>query len=158
MPEMLSRTAQATTALTRLKPVWNDRNIFSQFQDTTDVLFCHIHLPVCLWIIDPRSRASLNFTGVGVTEGISILTCNVVYFQHSNMNIFAWLQSKCGMQQVTVSIIIQLNASVTAWLWRYGVYGARDFFFFLIINQIYCQQFDIFWMISFILSMCECTK
>ena len=26
-PEILSRTAQATAALTRLKPVWNDRNI-----------------------------------------------------------------------------------------------------------------------------------
>ena len=26
-PEILSRTAQATVALTRLKPVWNDRSI-----------------------------------------------------------------------------------------------------------------------------------
>ena len=44
-PEILSRIAQATAASTRLKPVWND---FSQFQDTTEVLPCHIHLPVCL--------------------------------------------------------------------------------------------------------------
>ena len=27
-PEILSRIAQATAALTRLKPVWNDRSIF----------------------------------------------------------------------------------------------------------------------------------
>ena len=27
-PEMLSRIAQTTAALTRLKPVWNDRSIF----------------------------------------------------------------------------------------------------------------------------------
>ena len=27
-PEILSRVAQTTAALTRLKPVWNDRNIF----------------------------------------------------------------------------------------------------------------------------------
>ena len=27
-PEILSRIAQTTTALTRLKPVWNDRSIF----------------------------------------------------------------------------------------------------------------------------------
>ena len=27
MPEILSRIAQTTAALTRLKPVWNDRNI-----------------------------------------------------------------------------------------------------------------------------------
>ena len=37
--EILSRIAQTTTALTRLKPVWNDRSIsFSS----------NIHLPVCL--------------------------------------------------------------------------------------------------------------
>ena len=30
---------------------------FSQFQDTTDALPCHIHLPACLWIMDPHSRA-----------------------------------------------------------------------------------------------------
>ena len=28
-PEILSRIAQTTAALTRLKPVWNDRSIFS---------------------------------------------------------------------------------------------------------------------------------
>ena len=46
-PEILSGIAQTTAALTRLRPVWNDRSI-SQFQDTTDALLCHIHLPVCL--------------------------------------------------------------------------------------------------------------
>ena len=47
-PEILSGIAQATAALTRLKPVWNDKEYFSQLQDTTDALPCHIHLPVCL--------------------------------------------------------------------------------------------------------------
>ena len=42
-PEILPRTAQTTAALTRLKPVWNDRSIFSQLQDTTDA-------PSCLYI------------------------------------------------------------------------------------------------------------
>ena len=45
--EILSRIAQTTKALTRLKPVWNDRSI-SQFQDMPDSLPCHVHLPVCL--------------------------------------------------------------------------------------------------------------
>ena len=31
---------------------------FSQFQDMADALPCHIHLPVCLWLMDPRSRAA----------------------------------------------------------------------------------------------------
>ena len=30
---------------------------FSHFHDTTNALPCHIHLPVCLWIIDLHSRA-----------------------------------------------------------------------------------------------------
>ena len=46
--EILSRIAQTTAALTRLKPVWIDKEYFSQLQDTTDALPCHIHLPVCL--------------------------------------------------------------------------------------------------------------
>ena len=44
-PEILSRIAQTTT---RLKPVWNDKEHFSQLQDTTDALPCHTHLPACL--------------------------------------------------------------------------------------------------------------
>ena len=38
---------------------------FSQFQDTTDVLPCHNHLPVCLWIMDPHSRAPKKNTSHG---------------------------------------------------------------------------------------------
>ena len=45
-PEILSRIAQTTAALTRLKPVWKD--YFSQFQGKFDALPCHIHLPVSL--------------------------------------------------------------------------------------------------------------
>ena len=33
---------------------------FSQFKDMTDALLCHIHFPVCMWIIDPHSRAAKN--------------------------------------------------------------------------------------------------
>ena len=37
----------------------------SQLQDTTDALPSHIHLPVCLWIMDPHSRASKKNTSHG---------------------------------------------------------------------------------------------
>ena len=47
-PEILYRIAQTTAALTRLKPVRNPQEYFSQFQDTTDAFPCHVHLPVCL--------------------------------------------------------------------------------------------------------------
>ena len=46
-PEILSRMAQTTAALTRLKPVWVDNSI-SLSSKTTDAFPCHIHLPVCL--------------------------------------------------------------------------------------------------------------
>ena len=46
-PEILTRIAQTTAALPRLKPVWNDSSI-SQCQDMTDALPCHIHLPIFL--------------------------------------------------------------------------------------------------------------
>ena len=38
---------------------------FSQLQDTTDALPCHIHLPVCLWIMNPHSRALKKNTSHG---------------------------------------------------------------------------------------------
>ena len=39
---------------------------FSQFQHTTDALPCHIHLPVCLWLMDPHSRTPKKNTSHGI--------------------------------------------------------------------------------------------
>ena len=36
---------------------WDWQEYFSQLQDTTHAFSCHIRLPVCLWIMDPHSRA-----------------------------------------------------------------------------------------------------
>ena len=47
-PEILSRIAQTTAALTRPKPVWIDKSISLSSKMTTDAIPCHIHLPVCL--------------------------------------------------------------------------------------------------------------
>ena len=41
---------------------------FSQFWDTTDALPCHIHLPVCLWIMNPHGRAPKKNTSHGNEE------------------------------------------------------------------------------------------
>ena len=38
---------------------------FSQFQYTTDAFPCHIHLLVCLWIMNPHSRAAKKNTSHG---------------------------------------------------------------------------------------------
>ena len=38
---------------------------FSQLQDMTDALPCHIYLLLCLWIMDPHSRAPKKNTSQG---------------------------------------------------------------------------------------------
>ena len=38
---------------------------FCQSQDTTDALICHIHLPVCSWIMNPHSRTAKKNTSHG---------------------------------------------------------------------------------------------
>ena len=45
-PEILSRIAQTTAALTRLKPVWNDRSI--SLSPKIQLMRFLVHLPVCL--------------------------------------------------------------------------------------------------------------
>ena len=52
-PKILSRIALTTTTLTRLKPVWNDRSISLSSN------------PVCMWIMDPHSRAPKKNTSHG---------------------------------------------------------------------------------------------
>ena len=47
-PEILSRIAQKTAALTRVKTSLECQEYFSQLQDMTDALTCHIHLSVCV--------------------------------------------------------------------------------------------------------------
>ena len=54
-PEVLSRIAQATAALTKLKPIWRDNKI-SWIKGEADALPCHFHISVCLWIMDLDCR------------------------------------------------------------------------------------------------------
>ena len=46
-PEVLARIAEATAALTKLKPIWRDKNI-SWIKGESDALPCHFHISVCL--------------------------------------------------------------------------------------------------------------
>ena len=64
-PEMLSRIAQTTAALTRLKPVWNDRSI--SLGSKIRLMFSHVtsFFSLCLWILDPHSRAPKKNTSHG---------------------------------------------------------------------------------------------
>ena len=56
---------QQKAALASLKPVWNDRSVSLSSKIGTDALPCHIDLPVCLWIMDPHSRAPKKNTSHG---------------------------------------------------------------------------------------------
>ena len=47
-PEVLSRIAQATAALTKLKPIWRDNNISLGSKVKLMRSPCHFHISVCL--------------------------------------------------------------------------------------------------------------
>ena len=47
-PEVLSRIAQATASLTKLKPTWRDKQHISWIKGEADALPCHFHISVCL--------------------------------------------------------------------------------------------------------------
>ena len=64
--QILSRTAQTTAALTRLKPVWNDRSIsLSSKIRPMCSLVTPIFLCACELIMDPHSRAPKKNTSHG---------------------------------------------------------------------------------------------
>ena len=53
-PEVLLRIAQATAALTKMKPIWRDNNIshIAWINGEAGALPCHFHISVCLRITD----------------------------------------------------------------------------------------------------------
>ena len=58
------------------------REYFCQLQNMTDALPSHIHLPVCLWIMDPHSRAPKKNTSHGnevLTQDTTHLIQNPCY-------------------------------------------------------------------------------
>ena len=63
--ETLARISQTTAALTRLKPVWNDRSVSLSSKMRLMRSLVNIHLPVCSWIMDPHSRAAKKNTSHG---------------------------------------------------------------------------------------------
>ena len=94
-PEILSRMAQATEALTRLKPVWKNRSISLSSKITTHALPCHIHLPVRSWIMDPHSRAPKKNTSHGMRCYRKIL--HISYKGHvTNKEVRANIQQAIG--------------------------------------------------------------
>ena len=47
-PEVLSRIAQATAALSKLKPIWRRKQHISWIKGEAGALPCHFHISVCL--------------------------------------------------------------------------------------------------------------
>ena len=77
---------------------------FSQLQDTTNVLPCDIHLPVCLWIIDPHSRAPKKNTSHGNEVLHKIL--HISYKDHvTNQEVCAKIQQARGPHEDLQTIV-----------------------------------------------------
>ena len=68
--------------------------------DTTDELPCHIYLPVCLWIMDPHSRASKKNT----SHGNDVL--HISYKDHAaDEEVRAKLQQAIGPHEDLLTIV-----------------------------------------------------
>ena len=92
-----SSTEKAETSLE-----WQE--YFSQFQVTTDALLCHIHLPVCLWIMDPHSTAPKKNTSHG--NEVLMQDTTLSYKDHvTNKEVHAKIQQAIGPHKDLLTII-----------------------------------------------------
>ena len=77
---------------------------FSQLQDMTDALPCHIHLPVCLWIMDPHSRAPKKNTSHG-NEMLPQDTTHLIQRPCYQRGIRAKIQQAIGPHENLLTIV-----------------------------------------------------
>ena len=98
-PEILSRIAQTTAALTRLKPVLNDRSISLNYQDANDAFPCHSHLLESLWIIDTHRRAPKK----NASYGNEVLPQDTAHL--TNEEVHAKIQQAIGSHEDLLTIV-----------------------------------------------------
>ena len=79
--------------------------VFLSVPNTTDVLRCHIHLPVCLWIMDPHSRAVKKNASHG-NEVLPQDTTHLIQRSYvTNEEVCAKIQQAIGPQEDPLTII-----------------------------------------------------
>ena len=88
---------------------------FSQFQDIIYAFPCHIHLPVCMWIMDPHSKAPKKNTSMGMRCYRKIL--RISYKDHAtNEEVRAKIQQAIRPHEDLLTIIerhkLQCNGMV----------------------------------------------
>ena len=99
--EILSRIAQTTAALTRLKPVWNDE-YFSQFQDTTYALPSNILYACESWILKAELQRRIKAIGIRLYRKI----LRISYRDHViNEKVRAKIQQAIGPHENLLTII-----------------------------------------------------
>ena len=78
---------------------------FSQLQDTTDALTCHIHLPICFWIMDPHSGAPKK----NISHGNEVLPQDSTHSSckdHiTNKEVHAKIQQAVGQHEDLLMIV-----------------------------------------------------
>ena len=77
---------------------------FFQLQDTTDTLPCHIHLPACLRIMDPHSRAPKKNTSHG-NEVLPQDTTHLIQTPYTNEEVRAKIQQATGQHKDLPTIL-----------------------------------------------------
>ena len=77
---------------------------FSQLQNMADALPCHIHLPVCLWIMDPHSRAPKKNSSHG-NEVLPQDTIHLIQRPVTNEEVHAKIQQANGPHKDLLTIV-----------------------------------------------------
>ena len=80
------------------------------FQDTIDALLCHIHLNVCLWIMDPHHRAPKKNTSHG-NEVLPQDTTRLIQRHNTNEEVRAKIQQAIGPHEDLLTIVKRPNCS-----------------------------------------------
>ena len=114
-PEILSRIAQTTASLTRLKPVWNDRNISLSFKiRLMRSLVTSIFLYACKsWTLTAELQRRIQ--AMEMRCYCKIL--HISYKDHvTNEEVCAKIQQAIGPPEDLLTIVKRQNAVVGSWL------------------------------------------
>ena len=101
-PEIFSRIAQTTAALTRLKLVWNDRSI--SLCSKIQLMCCLVTAIFMLWIMDPHSRAQKRIQAMKMRCYRKILC--ISYKDHvTNEEVHAKIQQTIRVHEGLLTIV-----------------------------------------------------
>ena len=124
--EILSKIAQATAALTKLKLIWRDNNISigSKVKLMHFLLSWHSHISVCLWIVDLHNW--IREKNIGLWD--EMLSNAFEYFLQGPCYQW-WLRFTWSSKQ-------RLENMMNSWPWSRNRWMMDDLWFYVLFNSV----------------------